>query len=207
MTFVKLGALRCRYHRSHSTAPVLVMLHGRGADSSDLDSLAAILAPAWTRVVPDAPRPWPEKGPRMGLCWYTDPTRADEIEESRLALVGTIDAVRQDVGGGPLVIVGFSQGAVMTLATGLDAPGLATGLVALSGYLAAERGSSASPPTLVVHGTLDEVVAVDRGRQAARTLEKRGVPVTFREYAMGHEILPELVPVIRGFLQEHTRGR
>lgn len=202
MTFVKLGSLRCRVNRSHATAPVLVMLHGRGADSSDLDSLAGILAPGWTRVVPDAPRPWPEKGLRVGLCWYQDPGRANEIEESRGALLETIAAVRKQGDGGPLVLAGFSQGAVMTLATGLDEPGLAVGLIALSGYLDRERGSSASPPTLVIHGTHDEVVAIDRGRQAARALEARRVPITFREYPMGHEIVPDLVPVIRSFLKE-----
>ena len=50
-----------------------------------------------------------------------------------------------------------------------------------------------SIPALVQHGTDDPLIPVERGRALAQTLEAHGVPVTFHDYPMEHQVALESV--------------
>lgn len=203
METLKLATLNCQVHRGPAGAPLFLALHGRGATSEDLVPLGELLAPGWSWVFPDAPRPWPKDGPTYGLCWYeSGRDRAAEIAESRARLTATIAAARAALASGPVVLLGFSQGALMTLDTGLREPSPASLLIALSGYLHEDVGSPASPRTLIAHGTKDDVVPVEKGREAADRLKKRGVPVTYVELPIGHEIPAPVVRKVAAFLAD-----
>src|SRR4051794_21884747 len=116
-----LGELSCLVKRAKPGAPVLVALHGRGASAEDLADLGDAIDPEFAQVYPDAPHPWPAKDP-VGLCWYdSGPDRRQEIADSRAKLTRTLAAVRATVSDGPLYLMGFSQGALMTLDAGLRA--------------------------------------------------------------------------------------
>src|SRR5262245_46887784 len=131
-----LGPLSCLVRRSRAGGPVLVALHGRGASADDLADLGDMIDPELNQVYPDAPRKWPAQTP-IGLCWYdSGPDRAAEIADSRAKLAETLAAVQKEVSNGPLILMGFSQGALMTLDTGLRPASPARLLIALSGYLA-----------------------------------------------------------------------
>lgn len=201
MERVKLGPLECLVKKGKAGAPVLVALHGRGASAEDLADLGDMIDPALNQVYPDAPRPWPARQP-MGLCWYdSGPDRAAEIADSRRQLGETLAAVEQ-VSDGPLILMGFSQGALMTLDTGLREGSPAKLLIALSGYLNEPVGGPESPPVLIVHGAMDDVVPVHKGRDAHAACVARGVRATYEEYPMAHEIRPPVVKRIARFIQE-----
>lgn len=201
METLKLASLNCQVHRGPAGAPLLIALHGRGATSTDLLPLGELVAPGFSCVFPDAPRPWPKDGPTYGLCWYeSGRDRPAEIAESRARLTATIAAARAALSSGPVVLLGFSQGALMTLDTGLREPPPAALLVALSGYLDEDLGSPASPPTMIAHGTHDDVVPVEKGREAADRLKKRGVPVTYVELPIGHEVPASVVRKVAAFI-------
>ena len=57
-------------------------------------------------------------------------------------------------------------------------------------------------PTLVQHGASDETIAVARARQSVESLRTLGVPVTYREYAMGHEITAASLTDLASWLDE-----
>jgi phospholipase/carboxylesterase len=77
--------------------------------------------------------------------------------------------------------MGFSQGAMVSLFTGLRHSLAPRAILAFSGALVAPetlRAELANPtPVLLVHGEADEVVPVSRSRDAAATLHAAGVPV------------------------------
>lgn len=217
MERLTLGPLSCLVKRARPGAPVLVCLHGRGASAEDLADVGDAIAPEANQVYPDAPRPWPSTGRPVGLAWYdSGPGRASEIADSRAKLVAALAAVRAEVSGGPLILLGFSQGALMTMDTGLREgspeagdpaitdPGLRPGparlLIALSGYLHEPLGGPESPPLLIVHGTHDDVVPVEKGRDAHAALKARGVRVTYEEFPMTHEITPTVVRTVAWFI-------
>ena len=94
-----------------------------------------------------------------------------------------------------VLLLGFSQGGVMAYRTFLADPERFAGLVALSSWLPEELakrlpalGEPTNRPVLVMHGTNDTMIDIDRARESRKRLLERQVPLTYREYDMGHEI-------------------
>ena len=182
----------------------LVLLHGRGADENDLFPLLDLLDPA-RRLVGVTPRA-PLALPPGGAHWYIVrevgyPDRQTFDAGFELA-AGWLDSL-PDALGFPrerMVIGGFSQGAVMSLALGLGVgrPSPAA-IVALSGFIPTVEGfqldlaARDGLPVAIGHGTQDPVIGIELGRNARRTLEKTGVDLVYRESPMGHSIDPRFV--------------
>lgn len=99
------------------------------------------------------------------------------------------------------ILSGFSQGGAMTFDVGSKLP--LAGLVVMSGYLHPEAISPDNtniPPTLILHGTRDEVVPLQAAVKARTTVESLGVPVQYQEFEAGHEINLEMLNVARNFI-------
>jgi phospholipase/carboxylesterase len=108
-----------------------------------------------------------------------------------------------------LAILGFSQGGVMAYALALRDPAAYAGLIALSSWLPDPMAESipANPElenlqTLVIHGTKDSMISVDLARESRDALAKLGVPASYREYEMGHEINPDALQQLVSWLDE-----
>ena len=107
-----------------------------------------------------------------------------------------------------LAILGFSQGGAIAYAIGLSDPDRFAALLALSTWLPATlvQELPAKPrqglATLVHHGEQDEVIHVARGRESVELLRSLGVPVAYREFAMGHEINAESLADFSGWLEK-----
>ena len=91
------------------------------------------------------------------------------------------ELARPGLDAGALALVGFSQGAMMALFTGLRRPVAPAAILAYSGALVAPEALVAEiacrPPVLVVHGEADDIVPVAAGRGAEQALRAAGVPV------------------------------
>ncbi|MEO1133830.1 MAG: hypothetical protein AAFX40_14125 [Cyanobacteria bacterium J06639_1] len=78
------------------------------------------------------------------------------------------------------------------------------GLICMSGYLASspprDRLASSLPPVWMAHGTQDPVIAIDIARQSRAAIVKLGAEVTYREYDMGHQIIPSELEEMRAFV-------
>ena len=95
-----------------------------------------------------------------------------------------------------LILIGFSQGTMMSL---FAAPRRETSVAGIVGYsgrmespdlLATEIRSK--PPVVLVHGDSDELLAVSEMETAAKTLEENGIPVaTHVRPGLGHAIAEE----------------
>ena len=82
-------------------------------------------------------------------------------------------------------------------------------LIALSSWLPEELadadlggGELASRPVLVMHGTRDPMIDVERARESRTRLIQLGASLTYREYEMGHEIAPEALRDLVTWLDE-----
>ena len=167
---------------------LVVLCHGLGADGFDLIDLA----PAWADAVPDAlfasvhaPE---EHFSGFGRQWWPVGDRRPEVMEGgarrAAAFLDTfIDAelLRLGLPQDRYALMGFSQGAMTVLFTGLRRPVAPRVITAFSGALiapetlAAERRNAA--PVLLVHGEVDGQVPVHRSRDAEAVLTEAGVPV------------------------------
>jgi phospholipase/carboxylesterase len=192
----------------------VVTLHGRGVTGEDLVPLAEQLRlPSIRFVFPNAPFGF--MGSSNGRAWYESPPRAHEgLVESRQLLFRLLeDLEKEGIDPGRIVLMGFSQGAVMSLDAGIRYPKRLAGIIALSGYLYAADsvGKEKSPessglPILLAHGTYDDVLPSALSRQADKALKSHGFQTRLLEYPMGHQIVPEELEEVRSFLKAILPG-
>jgi phospholipase/carboxylesterase len=180
----------------------LVLFHGRGTDENDLFPLLDVLDPE--RRLLGATARGPLTLPPGGAHWYAvhrvgypDPAT---FHATWPLVTGWLDDLLER-GGIPherAVLGGFSQGAVMSYATGLGAgrPRPA-GIMALSGFIPTvdgwELGDAAGLPVAIGHGTHDPIIPVEFGRTARDRLVEAGADVTWRESPMPHTIDPRFL--------------
>ncbi len=208
---------------SRAPAATVIWLHGLGADGYDfvpvVKELESLGAPAARYVFPHAPMmPVTINNGFVMRAWYDIRTadlahREDEdgIRASQAAVEQLI--AREIERGTPrdrLVLAGFSQGAAITLQTGLRQADPLAGLIALSGYLplaekfADERhAASTGVPILMAHGSGDPVVPIARAIRSRDLLMTLGYSISWHEYPMPHSICAEEIEAIAGFLREH----
>lgn len=191
--------------------PVIVCLHGFGADMRDLAGLApAIDQTGYVYICPNAPLTVPIGPGYTGRAWYEPGGNASPaaVERALTALDTLLHEVlaQYQVPGGRAILLGFSQGGAMTYQYGMPRPEMFAGLVVLSGAL---RHSDVLLPHLplarsqrifIAHGTEDPLVPIDWSRQAVSFLESQSYQPVYHEYPMGHEInfavLNDLIPWI-----------
>lgn len=192
--------------------PLLVMLHGFGSNEHDLMGLAPYLDKRLhivsTRAIYDI---------GMGYAWYylygtpgnlraDDASRAQSLE----VLTKFVADLPSRLPADPqrVYLMGFSQGAVMSLDIALTAPQLVAGVVAISGYLDEQVVPRVQPqalsnlPLLVMHGTYDDLLPVTLGRRVKSYLETLPVRLTYQEYPIAHSIHPQGLMLMQQWLHE-----
>ena len=197
---------------------MLVFLHGYGADGSDLLSLADVLAPHLPDtafIAPDAPEPC--RGGGFGCQWFPIPwiDGSSEVEAGAgLAaaaedLNGFLDARLAEEGltADRLILVGFSQGAMMSLHVAPRRDKEVAGIVAISGRLLRPEALAAEtkvkPPVLLIHGDQDPVVPFSDMAKAGDALVAAGFP-TYGHVMQGtgHGIAPDGLGMALQFIRE-----
>ena len=187
--------------------PMVIMLHGRGADMRDLADLADLLADRGSVrfIFANAPRPFePYPGMSFGWTWFDGwPPEQKSVAASRELLQKFIGEVTNRYKTTRLVLAGFSQGAMMALDAGLRTD--VAGIVAMSGGLyehdLPDLSARKNLPVLIAHGIHDDVVPVHYARRARHVLEEAGLDVEYHEYPMQHQVAQEEVTVVREFLR------
>jgi phospholipase/carboxylesterase len=198
-------------------SPVIVTLHGMGTHGEDLAPLCEELhLPGCRFVLPDAPLHLPGF-PQGAYAWYDFQTyNRNEFVQSRDYLFKIMDRFANDPNlrpapgkektHKPIIIMGFSQGGVMSLEAGLNYKGKVAAIVSMSGYMPdpwATLTKAQAPldtPILLVHGTGDEVVPVEGSRKAVKALKDAGYNPILQEFPMGHQITEESLKAVRDFL-------
>jgi phospholipase/carboxylesterase len=196
--------------------PTILTLHGRGANAFDLLGLAPhICSGKFLVICPQGPLETPIAPDTMGYSWYPmnmgGPPDVSAILSSRQELQNFLDEClqRYPVDQKKLVLLGFSQGGVMAYSLALANPERFAALVVLSSWLPRELAaqlsineSVQSLPTLVQHGTEDHMIEITRARDSVEKLRELRLPLTYREYEMGHEIRPRSLVDLSGWLQD-----
>ena len=197
----------------------VIWLHGLGADRYDFLPVAEALQETLlsTRfVLPQAPtRAVTVNGGYEMPSWYDilamSPARAisrEQLDESARMVIDLIEQQKASgIDASRIFLAGFSQGGAVVLhAAFVKWQGALGGVLALSTYaptFSDELELSASQqriPALCLHGHHDEVVQNAMGRTAYEHLKSRGVTVTWQEYPMGHEVLPQEIHDIGAWL-------
>jgi phospholipase/carboxylesterase len=190
--------------------PLVLMLHGRGADANDLAGLAPGLdAGGYRFVFPNAPRPFePSPGMSFGFSWFDGwPPSADTFDYSRKLVLRLLDQLtdRYPTPPGKVIVSGFSQGGMLALDVAYRTRQDVAGVVVMSGALNENElppfASKKTIPVLIVHGSSDDMIPILAARRMRHGLEHHGLVPEYHEFSMGHEVTPKSVAVVREFLQ------
>jgi phospholipase/carboxylesterase len=201
--------------------PVVVLLHGRGADRRDLFGLRRQLPASWAVVAPDAPFPAAAWGYGAGRAWYRymgrDVPEPDSFTRSLAAVDALLDALPAVLGRepGPVALGGFSQGGTVSVGHALVRPGRAGHVLNFSGFLPAhpevvvEAGRTAGTRFFWGHGLYDPSIPHALGAEGRRRLQEAGADLEARDYDIGHWIDPvelaDAVAWLQGGFGVHVR--
>lgn len=194
---------------------LVILLHGVGADGNDLIALA----PLYQSVLPDALLIAPNGPARFdmapfGYQWFSlqdmqAKTRLNGVRSAAPVLDTFIDdqLAAHGLSEDRLVLIGFSQGAMMALHVGLRRERPLAGIIAHSGMLVGESHLAAEirsrPPVLLTHGAMDDVLPVQALPVAQGTLRSVDVPVEAHVMpGLGHGIDEATIRLDLRFLGE-----
>ncbi len=211
---LNLAYVRRKSSMLDAKPPLLVLLHGLGSNEQDLLSLAPYLDQRFLIVSLRAPIVLQAGAYSWFNIEFTPKGNfidTEQAENSRLALLSFLDQLgKQEVYDPKQVyLMGFSQGAIMSLSVALSTPEICAGVVAMSGRLLdsisdklANLEALNKLHFLVVHGRSDQVLPIECGREIKTYLSTLPVSFTYREYAMGHEVNAESLSDIAQWLKQ-----
>lgn len=201
MTPAALSGPRLAPASGRPARELVVLLHGLGADGNDLIDLA----PHWTPLLPETEFVAPhgaqpcDMAP-MGRQWFSLRDRSpDAMLAGARRAAQVLDAFLDDelarlgLADDRLALVGFSQGTMMALFTGLRRAHAPAAIVGYSGALVGASvladELSVKPPLLLVHGDRDEVVPIAAFHDALPALGAAGLSVEWHVCeGLGHGI-------------------
>ncbi len=189
----------------------MVLLHGRGASARDILTLVPeVEAPGWAYLAPQA----------RGGTWYPNPFMAPvETNEPWLSsALEVVGGLLERLGGAGIpfertVLLGFSQGACLTLEYAARSArrfggvvGLSGGLIGPDGASRSDRGSLAGTPAFLGCSDHDPHIPARRVQHAAEVLRGLGADVTTALYPdLDHSVNEDELEHVRGVMNSVRR--
>jgi phospholipase/carboxylesterase len=184
----------------------MILTHGRGASAADIMTIVAeVMFPGVAYIAPQA----------AGSTWYPNPFTAPfEANEpylsSALEVLSTLLArITKTIPADRVALLGFSQGACLTLEFAARNARKYAGVVGLSGGLIGPDGTPRDYPgnfeqTPVFLGCsdIDPHIRKDRVTEAAQVFERLGAAVTMKLYpGMGHTVNEDEIEHVRAIVR------
>ena len=189
--------------------PVLILLHGRGANEDDLLGLTPYFDPRFLVIAARAPLEFSYGG----YTWYetlsVGTPEPSQFGESYARLVQFIDDVRRHYPVDPdrVFLLGFSMGAVMSYAYALTRPESVHSIVAHSGYIPEDTplvfqwNKLHGKGFFVAHGEFDPVIEKSFARRAKQLLAETEADLEYKEYPIPHTMSENSVGDISSWLR------
>jgi phospholipase/carboxylesterase len=194
--------------------PVLIMLHGYGANESDLFDIAKTFD---TRFITFSLRA-PIEIQGESFCWFNlirhegMPFTYDykEVKEASQKVLSFISNACKayHVDSTQVFLMGFSQGAMLSYDLALNAPKKIKGVAALSGKMMEEDKTlktnwdqATKVKFFIGHGKSDNTIKMEEANKAIQFLKSKNViDVTYKQYEMPHTISGDELNDMRAWL-------
>lgn len=187
---------------------IVFLIHGYGANGKDLINLAEDLSqylPNTLFISPNAHLKFEGGNYSNAYQWFslwnhTESYMANGLKQANPVLLNFIRNQCDRVGINNFALLGFSQGAMLALYTGLKMEPKPKCLLCYSGALVSEKsfidglakGKPDWPKIMLIHGDADQVVAVVGSVEAEKVLRDNGIEVKmYIEQGLGHSISKE----------------
>src|SRR5438034_1633980 len=184
----------------------MILIHGRGASAADIMTVAAeLMHPGFAYLAPQA----------AGGAWYPNPFTAPLADNepylsSALEVVASLLAtIERTVPADRIILLGFSQGACLTLEFAARNARRYGGVVGLSGGLIGPPGTSRDyagslegTPVFLGCSDVDPHIPKERVEESAEVLRRLGGDVTARLYPhMDHTVNRDELRFVQGMME------
>jgi len=206
---------------SVSPAPLLIALHGYGANKRYMMREAELMAPEGFAIASlqgfhqHMREPRDAGGPmRFGFGWLTNFRTEESVALHHHALIDLIETLTDEGFADPrrVFLLGFSQSCALNYRFAFTHTDRLRGVVGICGGIPGDWETSptyreADFDVLHLTGTRDEFYTPERVRDYERQLKTRARSVTFRSYDATHEIVPEMrSDVVQWLDSEYTKS-
>lgn len=202
-------------HRpSTAPAPLLIALHGYGANKRQMMREAQMMAPEGFAIASlqgfhqHMKEPREPSGPlRFGFGWLTNFHPEESVAIHHRVLINLIsELVEEGVADSTRIfLLGFSQSCALNYRFAFTHPEKLKGVIGICGGIPGDwdtnlgyHGSELNVFHLA--GTRDEFYTPERVRDYERQLATRARRVTFKSYDAAHEIVPQMREDVRQWL-------
>lgn len=193
--------------------PLIIFLHGYGSNEADLFELKEEFSPDYIYLSVQAP---------MMLApgsyqWYgLQPAEQSQVAANVLKHAKMLEdfiaaaAKKYQTTADKVILIGFSQGAIMSYELALQHPKNVRGIAALSGKILAPLKEKIKPgldlyglSIFIGHGTIDDRVYYREATEALALLEKTSIKPTLHSYQkMGHSINQQELADVKKWIEE-----
>jgi phospholipase/carboxylesterase len=189
-----------------SPAPLLIALHGYGANKRYMMREAQLMAPPQFAIASlqgfhqHMKEPREPGGPlRFGFGWLTNFRPEESVAVHHRALIDLIEILSAEGIADParVFLLGFSQSCALNYRFAFTHPERLRGVVGICGGIPGDWETSptyrnAEIDVLHLAGTRDEFYTPERVRDYESQLKTRARSLTFKTYDAAHEIVPEM---------------
>jgi predicted esterase len=187
-------------------APLLIALHGYGANKRQMMREAQLLAPETFAIASlqgfhqHIKEPREPGGPlRFGFGWLTNFCSEESVAVHHRALIDLIETLVAEGFADPARVytLGFSQSCALNYRFAFTHTERLRGVIGICGGIPGDWETSTAyreAPVDVLHlaGTRDEFYPPERVKDYERQLKTRARSVVFKSYDAEHEIVPEM---------------
>jgi phospholipase/carboxylesterase len=199
-------------------APLLIALHGYGANKRQMMREAQLMAPAEFAIASlqgfhqHIKEPREAGGPlRFGFGWLTNFRSEESVAIHHRALIDLIDILADEgvADRNSVFLLGFSQSCALNYRFAFANPARLRGVIGICGGIPGDWDTSSAyhrAPIDVMHlaGTRDEFYPPERVQDYELKLKTRARSVVFKSYDATHQIVPEMRPDVVQWLTQNV---
>jgi phospholipase/carboxylesterase len=202
----------------NQTPPLLIALHGYGANKKQMMREARQLAPPGFAIA--SPQgfhqhirePRETDGPlRFGFGWLTNFHPEESIALHHGALLDLTDKLKREGAADPerIFLLGFSQSCALNYRFAFTHTEVLRGVIGICGGLpgdweTGELYGQTQASVLHLSGSRDEFYTPERVEDYGPRLKERARDVEIKSYEAGHEIVPRMREDVRAWLQQRA---
>jgi predicted esterase len=199
-----------------SPAPLLIALHGYGANKRQMMREAQLMTPEQFAIASvqgfhqHIKEPREAGGPlRFGFGWLTNFKSEESVAVHHRAMLDLIDILTDEgiADSSRIFLLGFSQSCALNYRFAFTHPEYLRGVVGICGGIPGDWETSttyrqAQLDVFHLAGTRDEFYSPERVKDYERQLKTRARSVKFKSYDAPHDFVPEMRPDVVQWLTQ-----